>query len=112
VTGATSSPTLSISTISDFAPTELGEDIEHDEEEAAARHNTLYFEDGNVEIICADTIFRVHSSILSFSSTKLRDILSQPTLLHAPTPGECPRVTIPDSAEDFGILLKMVYTPG
>ncbi|KAF9783232.1 hypothetical protein BJ322DRAFT_142702 [Thelephora terrestris] len=112
VTGATSSPTLSISTISDFTPTELGEDIEHVEEKAAARHDAFYFEDGNVEIICGSTVFRVHSTVVSFSSPKLRDILSQLTLRHAPTPGECPRVTISDSAEDFAVLLKMIYTPG
>ena len=111
-TGATSSPTLSISTISDLTPTELGEDIEHASEQMATRHDTFYFEDGNVEIMCGDTIFRVHSTTISFSSPKLRDILSQPAPLDAPTPGGCPRVTISDSAEDFAILLKMIYTPG
>ena len=111
--GTTSSPTLSISTISDLTPTELGEDIEHSSEERiATRHDTFYFEDGNVEIMCGDAVFRIHSTIISFSSTKLRDILSQPALLHAPTPRGCPRVTISDSAEDFAILLKMIYTPG
>ena len=108
----TTSPTLSISTVSDLTPTELGEDIEHGEEKVAIRHDTFYFEDGNVEILCGDTIFRVHSPILSFSSPNLREILSQPALLHAPTPGGCPRVTISNSGEDFAILLKMIYTPG
>ena len=112
-TGATSSTTLSISTISDLTPTELGEDIEDgSEQQVATRHNTFYFEDGNVEIMCGGTIFRVHSTIISFSSPKLRDILSQPALLHAPTPGGCPRVTVSNSAEDFAILLKMIHTPG
>ena len=111
-TGTASSPTLSISTVSDLTLTELGEDIEHREERVATRHDTFYFEDGNVEILCGDTIFRVHSPILSYSSPNLRDILSQPALLHAPTPGGCPRVTISNSGEDFAILLKMIYTPG
>ena len=112
-TGAASSPTLSISTISDLTPTEFGEEIEHgSEEQIATRHDTFYFEDGNVEIMCGDTIFRVHSPILSFSSPKLRNILSQPVLLDAPTPGGCPRVTTSNSPEDFAILLKMIYTPG
>ena len=112
-TDAASSPTLSISTISDLTPTELGEDIEDgSEKQVATRHNTFYFEDGNEEILCGDTIFRVHSTIISFSSPKLRDILSQSALLNAPTPGGCPRVTISNSAEDFAILLKMIYTPG
>ena len=112
-TGTASSPTLSISTISDLTPTELGEDIEHSSgERIATRYETFYFEDGNVEIMCDDAMFKVHSTIVSFSSPKLRDILSQQALLHAPTPGGCPRVTISDSAEDFAILLKMIYTLG
>ena len=112
-TGNASSPTLCISTISDLTPTDLGEDIEHSSEErTATRHDTFYFEDGNVEIMCGDAIFKVHSPVVSFSSPMLRDILSQPALLRAPTPGGCPRVTISDGAEDFAILLKMIYTPG
>ena len=110
--GMTSSPTLSISTISDLTPTEFGEETEPGEEQAAARHNTFYFEDGNAEIVCGSTLFRVHSTVISFSSFKLQDILSPSALLHAPTPEGRPRITISESAEDFGILLKMIYTPG
>ena len=109
---AASSPTLTISTISDLTPTELGEEIEHAEEQTTTRHNTFYFEDGNVEIVCEHTVFRVHSTIISFSSSKLRDILSPSTILSAPMPEGCPRIAFIDSAEDFGVLLKMIYTPG
>jgi hypothetical protein len=63
-----SSPSLSVSTISDLTPTELDEEINHSEEHTATRHDTFYFEDGNVEIVCGDTIFRVHSTVVSFSS--------------------------------------------
>jgi hypothetical protein len=110
--GTISSPTLSISTVSDLTPTELGEEIEYGEEQTATRHDTFYFEDGNVEIVCGHALFRVHSTIISFSSPKLRDILSPLALLHAPTPEGRPQITISESAEDFGILLKMIYTPG
>ncbi|KAF9646064.1 hypothetical protein BDM02DRAFT_3119300 [Thelephora ganbajun] len=44
-----SSPTFSISTISDLAPTDLGEEIEHSQELTTTHHDTFYFEDGNVE---------------------------------------------------------------
>ena len=111
-TGTTSSPTLSISTVSDLTPTEFGEETEPNEEQAAARHDMFHFEDGNVEIMCGLTLFRVHSTVISFSSSKLRDILSPSALLHAPTPEGRPRITISENAEDFGILLKMIYTPG
>jgi len=110
--GAFYSPTLSISTVSDLTPTELGEEIEHSGERAVARHGTFYFEDGNVEIVCGDTVFRVHPTVVSFSSSNLRDILSLSALVHAPTPEGRPRITISEDAEDFGVLLKMVYTPG
>ena len=108
----TSSPTLSISTVSGLTPTEFGEEIEHNEGQGTARHDTFYFEDGNVEIVCGFTLFRVHSTIISFSSSKLRDILSPSELLHAPTPEGRPRITISEGAEDFGILLKIVYMRG
>ncbi|KAF9646061.1 hypothetical protein BDM02DRAFT_3271277 [Thelephora ganbajun] len=106
-----SSPTLSISTISDLTPTEFGE-VEHSQEQTTAHHDTFYFEDGNVEIVCGDTVFRVHSTIISYSSSKLRDILSPPSLLSAPMLEGRPRITVSDSAEDFAVLLKMIYTPG
>ena len=108
-----SSPTLSISTISDLTPTESGDDMgEGNGEQTTTRHDTFYFEDGNVEIACEDTVFRVHSTILSFASSSLRDILSPPHLLNAPTPEGRPRIAISDSVEDFTVLLKMIYTPG
>lgn len=110
--GTIPSPESSIFTISDLASTELCEEIEHGEQEAIVLHDTFYFEDGNVEIVCGHTLFRVHSTIVSFSSPKLRDVLSPSALLHSPTPQGRPRVSIRESAEDFGTLLKMVYTPG
>ena len=108
-----SSPTLSISTISDLTPTELDEDIrESSGEKTSVRHETFYLEDGNVEIVCGHTLFRVHSTTVSFSSQKLRDILSHSALLYAPIPEGCPRITVTDTAEDFAVLLRMIYTPG
>ena len=106
-----SSPTLSVSTISDLTPSELGAEgigAEH----MLTHHKSFYLEDGNVEIVCGHTIFRIHSSIVSSSSPRLRDMLSPSALLNAPTPGGCPRISSSDSAEDFAVLLKMVITPG
>jgi len=108
---AASSPTLSISTVSDLTPTELSEDS-GDDNDVDIHHDTFYFEDGNVEIMCGHTLFRVHSTTVSFSSPKLRDILSQSALLRAPAPEGRPRITVTDTAQDFAVLLKMIYTPG
>ncbi|KAF9651088.1 hypothetical protein BDM02DRAFT_962654 [Thelephora ganbajun] len=109
---AVSSPTSSISTVSDLTPTELDDGIgEGSGERATTRHETFYFQDGNVEILCGDVLFRVHSTIISFASSKLRDILSQQALLHTPMPEGCARITLTDSADDFAALLKMIHMP-
>jgi hypothetical protein len=112
-TGTPSSPTFSISTVSDLTPTELDEDIGGGGgERVATRHDTFYFEDGNVEVVCGGTLFRVHSTVVSFSSPKLRDMFSPSTLLNAPMPEGRPRIIAKDNSDDFAVLLKMIYTPG
>ena len=107
-TDTVSSPSSNIPTVSDLTPAEPGEEIE----QTTTRCDMFYFEDGNVEIVCENAVFRVHSTVISFSSSELRDVLSPPALLRAPTPEGRPRITIQESAEDFGVLLKMIYTPG
>ena len=105
--------TFNTSTTSNLALTESDEDVEGGNgERIPTRHGSFYLEDGNVEIVCGYTIFRVHSPIVSFSSPYLRDILSPSTLLNAPMPEGCSRVVFEDSAQDFAVLLKMIYTPG
>jgi len=108
-----SSPTLSISTISDLTPTEFDDGTRGGNGQCMTTyHETFYFEDGNVEVVCGHTIFRIHSSIVSFSSSKLRDMLAPSTLLGAPMPEGCPRIIFKDSPEDFAVLLRMICTPG
>lgn len=112
--GPVSSPTPSVSTTSDLAPSELGEDpVEGSDEQASTvtHHEKFYLKDGDLEIICEDTVFRVHSSIISFSSPRLRDMLSK-YILSTPMLQGYPTVVFEDTAEDFAILLKMIYTPG
>ena len=104
-------PTLYISTVSDSAPAEFNKGAGKDER-IPTPHETLYLEDGNIEIVCERTVFRIHSTVISFSSPNLRKIFSSSSLLNAPMPEGCPRVVFKDSAEDFAVLLKMVYTPG
>ena len=113
ITTTSSSPTSSISTISDFIPTELDDDIGKGSGKGVVIHHEMfYLEDGNVEVVCGHTIFRIHSPIVSFASSKLRGILSPSALLNAPIPEGCPRIVFKDSAEDFAVLLRMIYTPG
>ena len=83
----TPSPTLSVSTMSDLTPMELGDDTrESSDGWVFTHHKTFYLEDGDVEIVCGHTIFWVHSTVVSFSSSKLCGMLSPLTLLDAPMP--------------------------
>ena len=108
-----SSPTLNVSTISYLTPPKSGEHVVGgSDKQIQTRHETFYLEDGNVEIVCGHTIFRIHSPVVSFSSPNLRNMLSPSTLLNAPMPEGCPRVVFEDSAEDLAVLLKMIYMPG
>ena len=103
-----SSPTLSISTLSDLTPTKLGEDVEESSGKLmmTVHHETFYFEDGNIEIACGHAVLKVHSTAISFSSSKLQDLFSKLTLLRVLMPEGCPQITFTDTAEDFSILLK------
>ena len=75
-------------------------------------HDTFYLEDGNVEVLCGNTLFRVHTSILSFHSLTLRRMFAPPTLATAESPNGCPRISSTDTARDFATLLEMIYLPG
>ena len=77
-----------------------------------AQHNAFYLEDGNVEVLCGNTLFRVHTSVLSFHSPMLRRIFAQTNLATAESPNGCPRILSSDTATDFTTLLKMIYLPG
>ena len=77
-----------------------------------AQHKTFYLEDGNVEVVCGNTLFRVHTSVLSFHSPALRRMFAQTNLTAAESPNGCPRIPSSDTAADFTTLLKMIYLPG
>jgi len=79
---------------------------------AAAPHETFYFEDGNVELMCRNTLFRVHTTILSFHSPEFRRMFTQTRLATAESPNGCPRLVSSDTSKDFATLLKMIYLPG
>ena len=78
---------------------------------AVAPHETFYLDDGNVEVLCGNTLFRVHVSSLSFHSPALRRMFAQTNLATAESPNGCPRIRSSDTAEDFATLLKMIYLP-
>ena len=106
------SPSISIATLSDFTLPGTSDDDSHVDLTAPAPHETFYLEDGNVEVLCGNALFRVHTSILSFHSPVLHRTFAQASLAAAESPNGCPRILSSDTATDFAILLKMIYLPG
>ena len=125
VTPATQSPSISIAALSDFTIADTSDDessIEptipdtSDDEPpvdptAVTSHGTFYLEDGNVEVLCGNALFRVHTTVLSFHSPALRRMFGQTILAAAESPNGCPRILSSDTAKDFATLLKIVYLP-
>ena len=122
----TQSPSISIVTLSDFTiadasdgepPLDPATSDSSDDElpidpTTVVRHKTFYLEDGNVEVVCGNVLFRVHTSVLSFHSPALRRMFAQVSLATAESPNGCPRISSSDTATDFTTLLKMIYLPG
>ena len=126
VTPATQSPSVSIATLSDFTTANFSDDesptaptisgtFDDDfpiDPTTVAPHETFYLEDGNVEVLCGNTLFRVTVSTLSFHSPVFHQMFAQTNLATAESPNGCPRILSSDNAKDFATLLKVVYLPG
>ena len=125
VTPAIQSPSISIATLSDFTIADASDDESpigptfantSDDESpidptAIIPHEAFYLEDGNVEVLCGNKLFRVHATVLSFHSPALRRVFGKVSLEAAESPNGCPRILSSDSAADFVTLLNIVYLP-
>ena len=112
VTPVTQSPPITIATLSEFTVTDISDDESSIDLTVATLHGTFYLDDGNVEVLCGNILFRVHTSVLSFHSPALRRMFSQTNLATAESPNGCPRILSLDTATDFAALLKTIYLPG
>ena len=108
----TQSPSISIASLSDFTIADTSDDESPTDPTTTTLHDTFNFEDGNVEVLCGNTLFRVHTSILSLHSPVLRRTFAQANLAAAESPNGCPRILSSDTAADFATLLKTIYLPG
>ena len=122
----THSPSISVATFSDSTIADSSDDessansVVSDtsgdqvpaDSTVAAPYETFYLEDGNVEVLCRNALFRVHTSILYFRSPALRPMFAQTNLASAESPNGCPRILSSDTAADFSTLLKVVYLLG
>ena len=106
------SPSTSISTLSDFAALDSLDGDPIVEPGTITPHYMFYLDDRSVEVICGMTLFRVHTSILSFHSPVLRQMFSSANLAAAESPNGCPRIESSDTPADFAVLLKAIYLPG
>ena len=107
----TQSPSISITSLSDFTITDTLDDVPPVDPTTITPHSTFYLKDGNVEVLCETTLFRVHTSILSFHSPIFRRMFAQTSLETVESPNGCPRVPSFDVATDFATLLKVIYLP-
>ena len=124
-TVVTESPSISIATLSDLTTADVSDDesptdptiSDHSDDElpidptATIPHKTFYLDDGNVEVLCGNALFRVTVSTLSFHSHALRRMFAQTNLATAESPNGCRRILSSDTAKDFTTLLKVVYLP-
>ena len=112
VSPVTRSPSTSVSTLSDFTIADPTDDESPIDSTAITPHSAFYLEDGNAEVLCENTLFRIHTSVLSFHSPALRRIFAQTSLASAGSPNGCPRIRSSDTPTDFTTLLKTIYLPG
>ena len=105
------SPSTSITALSDFTIADSLDDEPVLEPETITPHDTFYLEDGNVEVVCGKTLFRIHGGTLSFHSPVLRQMFSSANLTSVESLNGCPRIVCSDTPTDFATLLKVVYLP-
>ena len=105
------SPSISISTLSDFTIADTSDGEPPTDSTTITPHDTFYFEDGNVEVLCGNTLFRVHASILSLHSPVLSQMFAKASLSTAESPNGCPQIPSSDTVTDFATLLKVICLP-
>jgi len=106
------SPSISISALSGLTIADTSDDESLLGPTAVTPHDTFYLYDGNTEILCGNTLFRVHASTLSFHSAVLGQMFAKSNLATVESPNGCPRILSSDTAIDFATLLKVIYLPG
>lgn len=74
------------------------------------RHESLWFEDGNVVLVAEDRVgLKLHKSVLSRHSALLKDMFSLPQLANSSSLDGCPVVHINDSISEMTSFLSVIY---
>lgn len=76
-----------------------------------SRHPTLWYNDGNVVLITARTLYAVHRSILSHHSPVFKDMFEMPPveLEHDELIEGRPVVRMHDSDDDLQVILELIF---
>ncbi|KAI0350248.1 hypothetical protein OH77DRAFT_1514520 [Trametes cingulata] len=72
------------------------------------RDPDLWFEDGNIVLLCRDTAFRVYRGLLTRHSVIFRDLFSMAQPSTSETMESCPVVHISDAPDDLRYLLRVM----
>ncbi|KAH9857656.1 hypothetical protein C2E23DRAFT_719736 [Lenzites betulinus] len=72
------------------------------------RDPDLWFEDGNIVLLCRDTAFRVYRGLLTRHSVIFRDLFSMAQPSTSETMESCPVVHISDPPDDLRHLLRVL----
>ncbi|KAH9890667.1 hypothetical protein C8Q73DRAFT_667497 [Cubamyces lactineus] len=72
------------------------------------RDPDLWFEDGNIVLLCRDTAFRVYRGLLTRHSVIFRDLFSMAQPSASETMESCPVVHISDPPDDLRHLLRVL----
>lgn len=70
------------------------------------RDPDLWFEDGNIILLCRDTAFRVYRGLLTRHSVIFRDLFAVAQPSNSETMESCPVVHISDPPDDLRYLLR------
>jgi len=95
----------------DFTIADASDDESSHDPATVTPHDNFYLDERSVEVLCGNTLFRVHASTLSFHSPVLSQMFAKSNLETAESPNGCPRILSSDTATDFATLLKVIYLP-
>ena len=95
---------VNIADSSSSLPTELATTISLNS--TVKRDPDLWFDDGNVVLLCRDAAFRVYRGLLTRHSVIFRDLLAMAQPANAEMVESCPVVHISDSPDDLRYLLR------
>ncbi|KDQ59933.1 hypothetical protein JAAARDRAFT_56859 [Jaapia argillacea MUCL 33604] len=77
------------------------------------KHESLWFEDGNVVLVASGTLaFKIYRGVLIRSSEVFRDMFAIPQPEFMETMDGCPLINVHDSALDLGHLLSALFERG